>query len=162
MPITPLHFGPAATLAIPLQKYIDLPAFLLANVIVDVEPLYVMLSGTHYPLHGYIHTLLFGGLAGALLGFAIFLSFHTWYSNMKRLHLPYSGNLMKSVLSGVFGAWMHVLTDSIIYKEMNPFYPIAGNPLYDLLSKSQLYYICLILFAPAVVLYFIYSKPSFR
>jgi hypothetical protein len=39
MPFTPCHFGPSACIALPLNRWIDLPVFLLANVAIDIEPL---------------------------------------------------------------------------------------------------------------------------
>ncbi len=39
MPFTPFHFGPSAVIALPLNRYIDIPTFLLANIAVDIEPI---------------------------------------------------------------------------------------------------------------------------
>lgn len=52
MPFTPLHFGPHACVALPLRRRVDLPVFLLTNVVVDVEPLLVLTFNLNYPLHG--------------------------------------------------------------------------------------------------------------
>ena len=38
MPFTPFHLGPGLLLGLLLLSYVDLPTFLLASVIVDVEP----------------------------------------------------------------------------------------------------------------------------
>ena len=72
MPFTPFHFGPHASVAFPLNRWIDIPVFLAANIAVDMEPFIVMNWSLDYPLHGYCHTLLFGGLIGVLLGAASF------------------------------------------------------------------------------------------
>ncbi len=41
MPFTPYHFGPSGFVGLVFGKWIDLPVFVLANVIVDVEVLAV-------------------------------------------------------------------------------------------------------------------------
>ena len=41
MPFTPYHFGPSGFFGLALKKWIDLPVFLLANVIIDVEVLLI-------------------------------------------------------------------------------------------------------------------------
>ena len=63
MPFTPFHFGPSATIAFPLRGKIDIPVFILANVAIGIEPLTVMILNLSYPLHGYAHSFLGGGLA---------------------------------------------------------------------------------------------------
>ena len=66
MPFTPYHFGPSGFVGLALRRWLDVPVFVLANVVVDLEPLVVVLFGLDYPLHGYVHTFL-GGTVVALL-----------------------------------------------------------------------------------------------
>jgi hypothetical protein len=73
MPFTPFHFGPALGLGLPFRKYVHTPTFIVANVIVDVEPFLVLLLGLRYPLHGYLHTFLSAFLMGLALGYGMFL-----------------------------------------------------------------------------------------
>lgn len=42
MPFTLYHLGPSLGLGLPLRKYVHAPTFILANVIVDVEPFLVL------------------------------------------------------------------------------------------------------------------------
>lgn len=103
MPFTPLHFGPHACVALPLRRYVDLPVFLLTNVVVDVEPLLVLTFNLNYPLHGYCHTLLIGGLLGLLLG-TIAFAFRGVFAAVRLARLPYEPSLGKMVIAGVAGA----------------------------------------------------------
>ena len=73
MPFTPFHLGPGLGLGLPLRKYLHAPTFLLASVIVDVEPFLVLVLGLRYPLHGYVHTFLVAISIGLVLGYAMFL-----------------------------------------------------------------------------------------
>jgi hypothetical protein len=52
MPFTPFHFGPGALVHSAAPKHISFLAFCDANVLVDVEPLYYMLTGG-YPIHRF-------------------------------------------------------------------------------------------------------------
>jgi len=157
MPITPLHFGPHACVALPLQRYIDLPVFVTANIAVDIEPLMVMLLQPNYPLHGYCHTFLVGGIVGLLWG-ALAYPFRNQITRvMTDLHLPYSAGIWKMLLSGILGVWLHVVFDAVLYREMKPFYPLAANPFLGIVSEWMVYLICGVCFIPAVVMYYILS-----
>ncbi len=153
MPFTPLHFGPHACVALPLRRYVDLPVFLLANVVVDIEPLLVLTFNLSYPLHGYCHTLLIGGLLGFLLATIAFPFRGVLRAAMRRARLPYEPSFMKMAIAGVAGAWLHVLFDATIYHEIDLFWPIYGNPLYGLSSYQALSRLCLACFIPAFAIY---------
>jgi hypothetical protein len=73
MPFTPFHLGPALGLGLPLRKNVHVPTFIMANVILDVEPFLVLQFGLNYPLHGYLHTFLASLFAGLLFGYAMFI-----------------------------------------------------------------------------------------
>ncbi|MCX8170580.1 MAG: hypothetical protein N3E47_01215 [Candidatus Bathyarchaeota archaeon] len=55
MPFTLFHLGPALGLGLPLRRRLHVPTLVLANVIVDLEPFFVLFLGLDYPLHGYFH-----------------------------------------------------------------------------------------------------------
>ncbi len=153
MPFTPFHFGAHACVALPLQKQINLPAFILANVIIDVEPLLVMLFNLNYPLHGYAHTLAGSFLAGSLWGGAAYLLRKPIGKAMQFFRLSYVPSLRLSVLSGALGGCLHVLFDSPIYTDIMPLYPLEVNPLYGFISIPGMYLLCTLLFIPAFALY---------
>ena len=72
MPFTPFHFGAHACIAFPLNKRIDIPVFILANVAIDIEPLLVITLNLSYPLHGYVHTFVGAVFIGGLWGLIAF------------------------------------------------------------------------------------------
>ena len=155
MPFTPFHFGPSACVSLPLKRYIDFPIFVLANVVVDLEPLTVILFGLRYPLHGYFHTFFIGALVGIVWGVVAYAGRGILKRLMNLFRLPYRTTLTKVLVSGILGVWFHVLLDSLIYADIQPFYPFVFNPLYDLLSISTVYVICTLAFIPALILYII-------
>jgi len=153
MPFTPYHFGPSACLGLPLNRHIDIPVFVLANVVVDFEPLIVMLSAYDYPLHGLLHTFLIGAGVGIIWAFAAYPLRKIFRAAMKILYLPYETSLMKMIVSGILGVWLHVLLDSFLYDDIRPFWPMVVNPFYRKISYSSVHFICELLVISAVVIY---------
>lgn len=70
MPFTPFHMGPGLLLKAVLQGSFSLMVFGWAQVIMDIQPLLVMLTG-HGHLHGFSHTYVGAiliGIVAALTG----------------------------------------------------------------------------------------------
>jgi membrane-bound metal-dependent hydrolase YbcI (DUF457 family) len=153
MPFTPYHFGPHTCFSLPLQRYIDVPVFLAANIIVDIEPLLVMIFSLDYPLHGYCHTFLIGGFVGLLSGLVLFPFGRFIGQAMSLFRLPYCSNLSKMLLSGILGVWLHILVDAPLYQDIRPFYPLSANPLLNIVSTETVYGFSGLLFLPALVMY---------
>jgi len=138
MPFTPLHLGPAIVFGYPLRRKIHWPTFIVANVLVDVEPLLVftgVLMAGGYPLHGYLHTFLASLVVGSALGYAMFRLNRFLRGLFERLHLVEGGvGLRGYILGGVLGWGLHVLLDSPLYTDIRPLFPLQFNPL--LLSSN--------------------------
>jgi membrane-bound metal-dependent hydrolase YbcI (DUF457 family) len=163
MPFTPYHFGPSALIGLPLKRWIDIPVFVLANVVVDFEPLAVMVYQLDYPLHGYFHTFLFGGFVGLVWGLVAYLLFRPVFRPvMKLFRLAYQPTLLKMAMSGLLGIWLHVLTDSFLYPEMNPFWPKIGNPFHAIISYQTIFLICEVSLIAAIVIYPAYAVAKWR
>jgi membrane-bound metal-dependent hydrolase YbcI (DUF457 family) len=151
MPFTPLHLGPALFFGVVLLRYIDLPTFLVANVIVDVEPLVILTLGLHrmngpgLPLHGLLHTFL-GGTFVALLLALVMMKMSGFTASLTRLigleQRPSPRNIYAAALSGVY---LHILLDSRLYTDMRPFYPFSYNPFLDGMSAAfEIWWFCVI------------------
>jgi len=162
MPFTPFHIGPSALVGSPFQKYLDVPAFILANFAVDVEPLIVLVLRPNYPLHGYCHTLLIGSIVGFVAGIIIFLFRPIVSFFMKTILLEYKTTISKAIISAILGVWFHVFLDSFIYTDIRPLFPSDLNPLYGLISSGALYTFCAVMFIPAIVIYLIKVMPKIR
>lgn len=160
MPFTPFHFGPCACIALPMQRRLDLAIFLGVNIAIDVEPGIVMTCNLNYPLHGYAHTLFIGGLIGLGFAAAAYPFRQLIGKVMSRFRLPYAPTFAKMLLSGIIGAWLHVLLDATLYPEMNPFFPLRGNPMFGSVPFLAVYGICAILFVPALVIYSFIARQT--
>ena len=61
---------------------------------------------------------------------------------------------MRHIISAsLIGTYSHVLLDSFLYSEMNPFFPLLGNPFLGLLGFGFVYNLCVVL---GLVGFFIY------
>ena len=145
MPFTPFHLGPALGFGLPLRKYFHVPTFLVANILVDVEPFMVLLLGLDYPLHGFLHTFIVAFILGLVLGYAMFLLERISRSLYKTLLLESDATpkLKSFIVAGVLGTMLHVLLDSPLYDDIRPFYPLLANQLYHLASSSEVYGFCM-------------------
>jgi hypothetical protein len=157
MPITPYHFGPSGFLGLVFRKWIDVPVFILANVVVDVEVLVLGLTGIGAPYHRYCHTLLLGGLVGALWGAAAYPLRPAFKAVMQTLRVPYSAGRLKMIVSGVLGVWLHVLIDGSYHPDVKVFWPSQTTALWTAvtsrISREQLMTICLLFFIAAIIPY---------
>ena len=168
MPFTPYHFGPSGFIGLAFRKVIDLPVFMLANVVVDLEVLHnILFAHERCPhRHWHFHSLLGGAIAGAIWGTAAYWIkpvrlFFAWA--MRVVRIRYKPNLWKMIVSGVLGAWLHVVIDAIYHYDVQLFWPSKARklarPLWRLFSRSmrenmeQVEFWCLVCFVGAAILY---------
>jgi hypothetical protein len=160
MPFTPYHFGPAGLLGYIFRKWIDLPVFVLANLVVDAEVMLVNFMGFGRPFHRYSHTFLIGTAVGAVWGFVAYTGLPILKWLMKIIKIPYQTNAFKMITSGILGIWFHVLIDGIYHYDVKPFWPIQKNYLWGLLSHNQIKWVCIICLAVFVLMYVISLKKQ--
>jgi hypothetical protein len=172
MPFTLFHLGPALAIGLPLRKYVHVPTFIVANVILDVEPLLVMVFGLNYPLHGYLHTLLFAFMVGLLLAFVMFKLEGTMQPAYKWLLLETSNSysVRAFILAGISGTMLHVLLDAPLYSDIHPFFPFTANPLLETgaLAGMDILVLCIwmgifaLIFYAALVVFHAYKNFTSR
>jgi len=157
MPFTPYHFGPAGFIALALRKWIDIPVFILANVVVDVEVLIIWTFGLGRPFHRYNHTLLIGVAVGILWGLVAWPLRGAFKRIMHILRIRYTTSLAKMLISGILGVWLHVLIDGIYHFDVRVFWPSKSIALWRMtrqhLDGEQIETICLWFFPAAAALY---------
>jgi len=145
MPFTPYHFGPGLLLGVVLFSFLDFSTVMVACVILDIEPLAVIIFNLPYAVHGFFHTYLGATIAACALSLVI-------YPFRKHLNMLVSifGLQQESSFRHIFpasivGTYSHVLLDSLLYPEMNPFYPLIGNPFIGFFQFAFVYNACVFL-----------------
>ncbi|MGD2095792.1 MAG: hypothetical protein PVH77_12365 [Phycisphaerales bacterium] len=164
MPITPYHFGPSGFIGLVFRKWIDIPVFVLANVIVDIEVVVIWLFNLGWPRHRYVHTLLIGAAVGALWGVAAWPLRNLFTRIMRLFHIPYETGLRKMVISGILGIWLHNLIDGAYHFDVRILWPnktiSIWRLIHDHVGKKQIEAICLIFLFASIVPY-IFAVRSF-
>jgi len=164
MPFTPYHFGPSGFIGLVFRKCIDIPVFILANVIVDIEVLVIMLFNLGWPRHRYCHTFLIGAAVGALWGLAAWPLRNLFKKIMQLLRITYKTSLPKMLISGILGIWLHILIDGAYHFDVKILWPNISTSIWKMihrhLGKEQIETICLIFFLAALVPY-IFAVRSF-
>jgi hypothetical protein len=157
MPFTPYHFGPSGFVGLVFRKWIDVPVFVLANVIVDVEVLVIVSFGLGWPIHRYCHTFLVGAAVGVLWGLTAYPLRHFFKKILRILYIPYMPRFWKMVVSGILGVWLHVLIDGAYHFDVKMFWPNKTISLWRTIhrhiGKEQIEAICVAFFIAAIVPY---------
>ncbi|TCK08897.1 metal-dependent hydrolase [Marinobacterium mangrovicola] len=144
MPFTPLHMGPGVLVKAILQSSFSLMVFGWAQIVMDIQPLVVMISGEGH-LHGFSHTYI-----GAIL-LAIFSALSGKYlSEIGLFVLGLNPQWQVKIswwvcfLSAFIGTFSHVLLDSIMHSDVEPFFPASkANMFLGLISIQALHKVCL-------------------
>ena len=155
MPLTPFHLGPALFLGLVLLRYLDFPTFLIANVIVDVEPLTVLLLDLNCPLHGFLHSFLGGTLMAIALTVAMARVRERLNYILSTLKIEQETTARKILAASLLGIYIHILLDSRMHPDIRPFYPLDINPF---LSRSMLvglevHMLCIWMFIAGLIMY---------
>lgn len=145
MPITPFHLGPGALVSVGTGA--SFTAFLVANVVIDVESAYHLLTD-RYPVHTFLHTFV-GATIVAIATTLVLCVVERWI----RAHRPFvkgqptTRRLETSYVAiggGAFaGAWSHVVLDGIMHADSRPFAPWSdANPLLRVIGLVPLHLAC--------------------
>ncbi len=153
MPFTPYHFGPSGFVGLVFRKWLDIPVFVLANVIVDIEVLVIAALGLGWPKHRYAHTLLIGAIVGIIWAVAAYPARPLFQKLMKLLRIPYKTNFRKMLVSGVLGVWLHVLIDGIYHWDVRVFWPSNAKLLFNIIPHGWIKPICAAFFFAALIPY---------
>ena len=142
MPFTPFHMGPGLLLKALLQSSFSLMVFGWAQIVMDIQPLVVLVAGQGH-LHGFSHTYLGAILFG--LGSAMTGKYIAEYGLRlmgQARYLPVRWPV--AIGSALIGSVSHVLLDSLMHADVEPFSPfVLTNPFLGFISVGTLHKLCL-------------------
>lgn len=145
MPFTPYHFGPGLLLGIVLFPFLDFSTVMVACVVLDIEPLAVIIFNLPFAAHGFFHTYLAATIVASALSLAIY-PFRKYLNLLVSLFGLHQGSSFRHIFpASIIGTYSHVLLDSFLYPEMNPFYPLIGNPFLGFFQFAFVYDACVFL-----------------
>lgn len=128
MPLTPNHLGPGILFGIVFLSFLDLPTFLIASVIVDIEPILVLYLHLDAPLHGFFHSFLGGTIIGLILTGIMTLLRKLFTPVMSFFKLEQERSFIKILMASLLGIYIHILFDALMHTDIKPFYPLNFNP----------------------------------
>lgn len=142
MPLTPFHLGPGLFFGMLSFRFLDLTAFLLGSIILDIEPFYAFVSGKlNQPHHQF--TSFLGGILGAIVVLIIVVIFKKQIIKwLDKVRLAQNSSNLSIFFGGLFGCWIHVIFDSFMHYDVSPFWPLKLNPFLNLISIPQNYFLC--------------------
>lgn len=164
MPFTPFHLGPAIFIGLLFFQYLDLPSLLVSSVAPDVEGLYIVVFRPFMSHHSLIHTYVVASVISVIVALVMYYLKGLTGKMMKQFGLHQDSSFKKILYSSILGAYSHIFLDSFLYPEMNPFYPLLGNPFIGIASEyityMTVYGLCGLLFLIGMILYFKKRTPS--
>lgn len=140
MPFTPFHFGPGLLVKAAIPDHFSLSMFALANVAMDVEPLYHMLHHDTQ-LHGTTHTVIGAGLIGvatALAGRrAICRAWQLYECRGTHAGKPFHITRTQGWVGALLGTFSHLAMDAVMHEDMRPLLPLTDANPWLIVSWTQ-------------------------
>jgi hypothetical protein len=157
MPFTPLHMGPGIAVKAALQHSFSLMVFGWSQIVIDIQPLVVMLTDRG-ELHGFSHTFLGATLIGLLSGLT---GKHLGEFGLRVIrepkYLPISWRV--SFASAFIGTYSHIFIDSIMHSDVLPLSPFStASPLHGIISIEALHVWCVASAVVGGLVYFVVER----
>ena len=157
VPLTPFHLGPALLFGLAFSSTFDLLTLLIASVIPDVEPICILLLDLSEPSHGFFHSYVGAPILAVLVAVAVYLLKDVLTNVMLKFQVSQKSSFKKILFTSFVGAYSHVFLDSLLYRWMNPLYPLKGNPFVGIMptyiADVAVYGFCSISFIFGIILY---------
>ena len=148
--------GPGILVKSILQGSFSLMVFGWAQIVMDIQPLFVLVTDDGH-LHGFSHTYVGATILAVLSALSgKYLS----EIGLKILGVSKKENPIKvrwwvSFLSAFIGTYSHVVLDSIMHSDVEPYYPLSQeNGLLGLITVPQLHQLCIYSALVGAIIYY--------
>jgi len=157
VPFTPFHLGPALLFGLVFSSTFDPLTILIASVIPDVEPFCVLLFDLSGRSHGFFHSYVGASILAVLVAVVVYLLKDVLTSVMLKFQVSQKSSFKKILFTSFVGVYSHVFLDSLLYRRMNPLYPLQGNSFVGIMptyvADMAVYGFCSISFILGIILY---------
>jgi len=148
--------GPGILIKSLLNGGFSLMVFGWSQIVMDIQPLLVLISGEGH-LHGFTHTYIgatllaiFSALTGKYLS-----EFGLIIMGISKSYKPIKISWFIAFLSAFIGTFSHVFLDSIMHTDIEPLSPfLMTNSILGLISVSVLHKLCLFSALLGAMIYF--------
>lgn len=144
--------GPGILVKSILQGFFSLIIFGWAQLLMDIQPVLAVLTGKG-SLHGFSHTYIGATLIAiisAITGKWVYQAIMVFIGKdftgyqKKLFDVPIKLTNSVCIFSAFIGTYSHVLLDSIMHADIEPFYPIyLKNDMNLMISIENLYKLCI-------------------
>ena len=155
MPFTPLHIGPGMAVKAIAQDKFSLIIFGWAQILVDLQPLVVVLTHAGQ-IHGVTHTFVGAavlGAAAAASGKPMGEALLNLFRKKEKPRIRISWKI--ACWSGLVGGLSHVLLDGLIYPDMSPFWPFVQGTRMDIFTSRGMTAFCIFSGLAGLLVYFV-------
>ena len=164
MPFTPFHFGPGILIKGIIPRQFSLSVFALANIAMDVEPLYHILRGDTQ-LHGASHTLIGAAsicAATALAAPSVITHAWQWFQKFHVDAVSFAPvTRLQAWVGALLGTLSHLLLDGTMHRDMYLLLPFSdANPLLKPEWTQNVYLGCLLAGAIGLMLLLLAAMQS--
>lgn len=158
MPLTPYHLGPGVAIKAAARSRLSLIVFGWTQVLMDIQPLVVMLTGEGR-LHGFSHTLLGATGIGAVAAATGKVALDATSDLVpRRMRGALRTGWAVALGSGLLGAYTHLALDSVMHSDVRPLFPASdANPLLGVVSLGGLHLALVVSGALGALIYVLYS-----
>lgn len=171
MPFTPFHMGPGIIIKALFQGFFSLIIFGWAQILMDLQPLFAIITSVG-KLHGFSHTYIGATLIAFISAFTgkwiygmvmVFIKKDFTEYQKKLFDVPKKLTTGVCIISALLGTYSHVILDSIMHGDVEPFYPVnLENNLHLVLSIENLYKLCLYTGIVGTVIFFVVRYFSLK
>jgi membrane-bound metal-dependent hydrolase YbcI (DUF457 family) len=140
MPVTPFHLGPGIAFKLIASRHVSFTIFAFTQILIDLEAFYYFAQNDGH-MHRHLHTFL-GAAIVAGVGVVVGRPLCQWLLKLWNSHLSPVQKRWLYVEPQIFS---HILLDSIMHGDMQPFLPFSDkNGLYHILTLDQLDMLCVV------------------
>ena len=133
MPITPFHAGYPIIAGLLARNWFSLPAALIGAVIIDLEPLFRILSGAPTS-HDHFHTFAAAVIIGFALGLLVYVFRRKFDSLTGRFGIRQVTTMRSAFVGALFGTLSHVALDLTMHSPGTGFrglWPFSDATFFD-------------------------------
>jgi len=145
--------GPGIVVKSLLKENFSLVVFGWSQIVIDLQPLYSLVTGKG-ELHGFSHTYIGATLLACICALTgKYLGELGLRGIRLTTHLPITWTV--AIASAFIGTYSHVLLDSIMHYDVQPFAPFSTSSiLYKIITVTTLHYFCIATALLGSVFYF--------
>jgi len=158
MPLSPFHLGPGLLFGVLTLKFFNFWAILLGSVVMDLEPLILLIINPCYscPHHSFFHSILGAILGSLILSFILYKVREKLNQISLKFKISQSFSFKNLYFSSLIAWLIHIFFDSLTHFDVFPFWPSHFNPIF--IGKEvywPLHLVCLIF---GIAAYFLWKK----